>query len=1567
MKGIFKVVILFFVALNSYGQVNLQTGSPTYSLPMFNWQDNKSRLNSIVALNYNSGNGLRVNDVASSVGQGWNLVAGGVITRMQVGEPDDQKANDGAFDDIRKFPNGYLYNQVSSTIGCPNAINRYPIFGEQNHLYKNHNAVVADREADYFGFQFNGRTGTFVLNKASFNGTTGQCTSIGDSKLIMTFQVDDNYLSNKNIRTTIKSFTIQDENGLIYRFNDGSKDLYSTVKVLKNNYCDENLVESKTQPVFENDAVYHEGAFEDNTNIIKPYVINSWYLAEIEDAFTHRKIIFSYENRTMNLFAGIDISTSYGGGKNYALLTHKKSITTSKAISTITFPDGHLVTFNYGKNRVDMVGDQALASVDVTYNTRPLSKFQLNTSYFILNRYGNPSNDYQRAFARLCLRSVVQYGADLKAFSQPYVFDYYLGGSSADDIVPAPFTPFKDVWGFYNGTNSSDIGNNAFDVSTILNSNPIPGLSYDQLRGLCFLSNYIDPKFNITKQGFAKNGLLKQITYPTGGSLTYLYEQNRAILVNQSAEQVVGGVHVATTKLVDPASSNDCSHPLVTNYQYQFDNSTVSSLWGIEVPNNHITSNSRNEFEGKYWYYKFPIHLGCDYDYKYPGILSREQAISLTSQQEFWTIFSQITDIIGAVTTIIDIVNLCANGTGILAVAIDAIAVLFEIGFTCLSDNFKESTTDLFYNSDLNAINPLPSQYWRVEVVQGSGDIGKTVFEFTNPYYGNNTYAIWQTANPARSSKQRYAYWAYGLPNKTTVYDKFNNKVKETENVYDYSKAKVSYSQNGNDFNSCKCLVQKSNSQKIDDWVNPSLSYATDADKAANYTISQTANPEIIADVYDIYTGRTELKTTYERAFDNTTQQMLETTTSYGYNSTNFQVNYIETTQSTGDKIYKEMTYSCDYTTGVLNVLNQNNVIAAPVVTSIYLLKCSTQQLASNSEKQTEELQGVTASIIRKGGPSLRDDNDTTVQPNMTLPGQNSSCVKYYLSSTVTEYAVLQDGEIKPYRTLVERTDKPINQIYWSFYTSPTDVLPAAFTEAQRFVYDATGNLIGMQDEGGHVISNIYDYDGKYVVASVINADAVLDKPAYTSFESGLGFGGWIINGASAIVSGGVTGSFSYPLTSGSLSASVNNNKPYKVTFWATNNNVTVTNGTLVKSAPTINGYTYYEYDVAQGTTNVTVSGTAAIDELRLYPATARMRTVAYDPLIGKIAESDENNRLTYYEYDELGRMRFIKDDNKNIVKMYEYNTKKAASCTPTYTNNLIQEYITKTCGTGYVGTQVLYTIPAGKYTSIISQEDVDMQVQNEIDGLGQAFADNPANGGQCLQIFYNDAMSQTFYKQCSLGQSGSAVTYSVPANKYSAYGTNAKARANKMAQDEINANGQAYANTNGSCPVNTSPIWRASVNPQTRCGTGANAGHIEQYFKDVNPNSATYGTWQWQTGPVDNNTCPIIIPVTINCTVNAQYNITMTNIATGISYQSTFTYYYANSNTLLFNVPPGNYNLTVCQANSFNSGFYFLQIGDNYNTYYASGVGCVSISNINLSTTSTFANIYINPMGQIE
>lgn len=74
-----------------------------------------------------------------------------------------------------------------------------------------------------------------------------------------------------------------------------------------------------------------------------------------------------------------------------------------------------------------------------------------------------------------------------------------------------------------------------------------------------------------------------------------------------------------------------------------------------------------------------------------------------------------------------------------------------------------------------------------------------------------------------------------------------------------------------------------------------------------------------------------------------------------------------------------------------------------------------------------------------------------------------------------------------------------------------------------------------------------------------------------------------------------------------------------------------------------------------------------------------------------------------------------------------------------------------------------------------------------------------PKKSKSVIGIFYNTARSQDFTKQgCAVGETPSVVTYTVPANTYSS--VISQAAADALAQADILANGQAYANLNGTC-----------------------------------------------------------------------------------------------------------------------------------------------------------------------
>ncbi|MBX3254206.1 MAG: hypothetical protein KF862_08715 [Chitinophagaceae bacterium] len=1459
-KTLCGCMLLFFV-LTSFAQVNLQTGSATFSLPMFNWKDNKSRLFAGVALNYSSGNGLKVNEVASNAGQGWSIASLGVITRMQVGEPDDQRAyGQPAEKDITKYPNGYLYAATPAGNGCPQALSRYPIYREMNQLYSQHNVVAEDKQMDYFTFQFNGKVGLFVVDMVNGNGV-GQ--SLGDSKMKITFQTNP-AMTSQGKRTTITSFQIHDVDGLIYKFTQ-----HGLVKVLKDEYCDKENGRSITQPKFEDGNSYTQAAFDrgpsaapwSNSFLANPWVISNWYLTEIEDALTHRKVNLTYNIYTINSSAGADI-TCYQP-KDYTVITMKRSQTIDPRIATISFPDGHNVTFNYGSDRIDLPGDKVLGSVDIKYQSRYLSRYKLNTTYFILNRYGTPVTDYQKKAARLCLRSVTKLGVDLKEDSPPYLFDYYVG-SGGNDCVPMPFSYAKDIWGFYNADNTKNYsgGNMALDKDP-------RQLSNNEAKGLCFLRSGSSAIVINPKNGYAKNGLLKQIIYPTGGTLAYEYEQNYGKLTTGGAEQMVGGVHVSKTLSTDGGYSNGCATPVTTKYDYVVNGAgSASSLWGLEMPVRSISSTNYYAPDSRYLKWSFScITTCCDYRFRYPGILSLNQTISLTQFQQIMQDIAPVLGIVSLVSTIVDVVSLFCASTGWLAwvsVVVEVIGGVITLIFTCADQSETEDATT-YFNTDLNSAAPLPAQFKRVEVTEGAGTIGKTVHEFTS----SDDYAVWHGTNPSFASKQRFAPWAYGLPKLITVFDASGNRVKETRNIYNFNFARTALmcdpgdntftgsdvgKQKGDDNIvieasspckvSTKCFVKRSYSQRNDFWANPSMYNAT--------YIQAPGNADIVVDAYNFYTGRVLLDSVNERIYrQNSNTQYLETSVRYYYNSiVNYDINTIITTQSNGDKNTKTIKYARDYCCmPVSNAMSNANIVSVPVETKVW--------------------------VARSGGTTG------------------------YLSETVTEFTQLGNGDIQPLRIMEQRFAQPVSSL--TEYGGP-GTSTANYKIIQTFLYDAAYNLAGLKDEGGRVVSNIYDYDDKYVVASVVNADPLTDKSAYTSFET-TALGKWTLTGTPVYAAGSyATGARSFTLSSGkSLSTALTATRAYTVSFWASASTITVTGGaTLSKSGPTYNGFTYYEYDIAAGTSTVTVSGTGNIDELRAYPKASRMRTVTYDPLIGKTSECDENNRVVYYEYDNLGRLRFIKDETRNIVKMYEYNNvspAKQTGCPATFYSKLTSEvFYRNSCGANYLGGAVVFTIPANKYTSTVSQEDADLKAELDLLTNGQNYAN--ANG-TCKQVFYNTAQSGSFIPQtCTNGYKGQSVTYTVPANTYSSLVS--VADANAKAQVEIAGNGQVHANKNPSCVIDNEAQWIwDEVNAYCLTVNGQLPARRFMLFKDMNPNSPTYNQTQWKdVGP--QSTCPA------NTYFSAQRSQIFTRNNCGAGY---------TGGTVTYTVPPGKYNSTASQA----------------------------------------------------
>jgi YD repeat-containing protein len=215
--------------------------------------------------------------------------------------------------------------------------------------------------------------------------------------------------------------------------------------------------------------------------------------------------------------------------------------------------------------------------------------------------------------------------------------------------------------------------------------------------------------------------------------------------------------------------------------------------------------------------------------------------------------------------------------------------------------------------------------------------------------------------------------------------------------------------------------------------------------------------------------------------------------------------------------------------------------------------------------------------------------------------------------------------------------------------TNPTE------TRALFNTYDTKGNILEMQQPGDVSQSYIWDYKGTQPIAEITGASQT--DVAYTSFEAD-GSGGWSGTvSANISTSASFTGKRSYNQTGFSFSrTALSTSTTYIVSYWSKNGAYNV-NSVSAISGRSVNGWTYYEHSIANpagGT--ITVSGSGIIDELRLYPKGALMTTYTYELLIGLTTQCDANNRIQYYNYDDFGRLSYIRDQDNNVIKKICYN-----------------------------------------------------------------------------------------------------------------------------------------------------------------------------------------------------------------------------------------------------------------------------------------------------------------------
>ncbi|WP_276504888.1 DUF5977 domain-containing protein [Terrimonas pollutisoli] len=222
-----------------------------------------------------------------------------------------------------------------------------------------------------------------------------------------------------------------------------------------------------------------------------------------------------------------------------------------------------------------------------------------------------------------------------------------------------------------------------------------------------------------------------------------------------------------------------------------------------------------------------------------------------------------------------------------------------------------------------------------------------------------------------------------------------------------------------------------------------------------------------------------------------------------------------------------------------------------------------------------------------------------------------------------------------------------------------------------------------------------------------------------------------------------------------------------------------------------------------------------------IVPRTAEAKTLnvnnAYD------------TRLRYHSYDDNGNVTTVsKENDAQKVYVWGYNKTYPVAEVVGASYSSVMAVLNQTILNNPADDATLRTelnkirtnFPSAQVTTYTYRPLVGMTSQTDVNGRTTYFVYDAFNrlafikdkdgnvvkkfcynyqdqSGNC-SIYGNVVKSQSFTRNnCPSGQTGGSVTFTVPANTYYA---STQTDADALAQADVNANGQNYANTNGSC-----------------------------------------------------------------------------------------------------------------------------------------------------------------------
>jgi hypothetical protein len=477
----------------------------------------------------NSGTAMHVREGAGSSGVGWSLNAGGAVTRVVRGFPDDLPGK------------GWLFNGNAQSV---QDFNSFPNddYGSGNHAdeasawsFLNTAATTKDTEPDLYNISAPGLGVQFVL------GADGQ-------PKLLTYQ-DITITVTRSFQETISAFTVKTAQGLTYTFDNVQQVTRIAVPSI-NPSTGLQITPSYFKTRY--DAYSTEASFAE-----------CWYLSRISSLSSSADAVFNYTSGEEE-YTGQQVWQALSTAEKQYTINEKRI---PQRVSSITLGGS---TLNFVWN------DQLINRVSLTVGSQ-------SKAYHFVYHAVYWSNDGGPRVHRYFLKELKP---EVNCLPFPaYEFKYHMvefnptGGTGV--TVPIPTGDGEDAWGYYADPSLSSIrsfyffpGANDGSRFQIVNTGGTGGAFQT--------SRYLQTSGDNT----SLFGALNEISFPEGGVSKIQYEQNS--YVDPISGQTVYGAGIRVKKLTTfagglayarSASDQSLANAIERQYEYKLsDNNTSGKI-----------------------------------------------------------------------------------------------------------------------------------------------------------------------------------------------------------------------------------------------------------------------------------------------------------------------------------------------------------------------------------------------------------------------------------------------------------------------------------------------------------------------------------------------------------------------------------------------------------------------------------------------------------------------------------------------------------------------------------------------------------------------------------------------------------------------------------------------------------------------------------------------------------------------------------------------------------------------------------------------------------------------------